>query len=151
MGMRWFLALAIGLVGCSGCARQELSFSYTGSDDGFAQVQEAAKAWRESCGSEVSVERGGDGIPMTEVDAPNLGPGREGHAAEGITIRNGDDVKIMTFVRGPYVKETVMHELGHALGILDHAPHGIMAITANRTSEDVRVTAYECDQVTASR
>jgi hypothetical protein len=140
------IRLGLALLCLASCAPQELRFSYVGSDDGFAQVTSAASAWRDACGSVVVIDRGGEGVPLEEVDAPSLGvePGTAGTLAAGATTINGDDVRSMRFVKGERGREIIMHELGHALGIHYHADHGIMARAAQRTAEDVRVTANEC-------
>ncbi len=148
---RWFVDSFLRILGLvlllSGCARQELSFSYTGSDEGYGQAAAAADAWNVACGAGISVERGGDGIPLEEVVAESLGPGtieHEGSEAAGQTKTLDGDVTRVRFLRSPRGEEVLMHELGHALGIVTHAQHGIMAHVSVRTPEDVRVTPYEC-------
>ena len=78
--------LALLLTSCA--ARDSLAFSYVGSDEGFAQASAAALEWRMTCGVDLTVARGGDGIPLEEVEPGSLS--RPGLIVYGTTTLRGD-------------------------------------------------------------
>ncbi len=112
--MKPYLALVFIL----GCGRQEMSFSYSGSPEGFAQATLAAQAWNDTCGTSITLD--GD-IPLDEVSDIN------GYSL-GKTFRTGGSVDRVAFVRSDRAGETIVHEFGHALGIHGHpTDKGVMA------------------------
>lgn len=148
---RFGLALTIAFAGVTGCGAHHgvhyaLKFSYTGSCDGLAQANAAAAEWRDVCGSDISVDRGGDDIPLEEISGTDLGGGDEGFVVIGQTIfpGGGGAVSRIRFLRAPDGKATLVHEFGHALGIWGHLDHGIMSSNDNAYS---RVTLLECNHI----
>lgn len=126
------LALAILFQACS---PQEMTFSYTGSQEGYAQAFGAAQRWNGVCGTDILVTAYPGGIPLNEVDYV-------GEGLFGVTTRGWDGrVERVAFQRSSTGAIVVLHEFGHALG-LDHAESGIMK-NPQVTNEDV--TQAECD------
>lgn len=133
--------LILASVACSSPSTT-LAFRYAGSDQGMSQARAAADAWA-ACGAVITVSRDAGNIPLTEVDAHDLGRSeRDGSLAAGRTLVRGDEVTSVAFVREP-TGQVVMHEFGHALG-LGHLDSGIMAPASRRTADDGQVTGKEC-------
>lgn len=148
--MRHLLA-AIMLVGCAPTGTLDLA--YEGSDDGFAQAQEAASAWNSACGRElVRVQRGAGEVALREQSGSCYG------GALGATYSQHVVLDVVgpsapyriCFEHGWQAPRTLRHEFGHALG-LDHTHAGVMCPGDEcgwaAARAPVVITAEDCSRV----
>jgi hypothetical protein len=119
--------VALWFVGCAREAPTALYFGWRGSPEGLQLARAAAQEWTEVCGlSAFVMDAGGaelDGVvPVVEVATA---PGRL-----GFTHSNDDgrveSIHVLRQADPVLEQTTIAHELGHAFGILQHAPTGLM-------------------------
>ncbi len=135
------LVLAVVLVVCTvGCAQgsETVVLDWRGSEEGYAMALAAADEWVSMCGAAIVVGRDNGGAPVGEVAGSVDGvPGKRGN-----TESDSDNRPLSVEVEsGDEEQEVLAHEFGHALGIVNHAPAGLMAA---HVPHRAHVTLSEC-------
>jgi hypothetical protein len=133
------LFAALALVTLSGCARgsETLVLDWQGSDEGLVMAQAAADEWASVCDAAILVGRGNGGAPVREVEGPVVVATHH----MGLTSYDGERVAHIEISRYPGESFGLRHEFGHALGILDHVPSGVMRLERDDTAH---VTPADC-------
>jgi hypothetical protein len=101
----------------------------------YAALEAAAADWNTACGEElVHVSRDPGGTPVAEEPGPTFPADGVPQGVYGLTHSSTDafgarSVDWIHFVPdNGFAEYTAAHEIGHALGIVDHEPEGIMSI-----------------------
>jgi hypothetical protein len=146
---KFFILLVLPLVSCANFTLDP-TFSYYGSDEGFADAQVAAREW-DICGANITITRTPGYPPMVEQvhitgdPADKLGgeeydfEGPLGKYSKRIELRSTDAPSGLTTV--------IAHELGHALG-LGHVAYGVMKPGVIGFEQ---VSLYECHNLWVSQ
>lgn len=115
------IAAAIFMTGCAVAENTPCEFSYQVDPELSSAAQEAASRWAKATGCEISV----DGGPR-RIDAVDyLSNGGDGQA-RAATSDGGMLIRIHR--RSPDIYRSMMHEIGHSLGMTGHnSGHGVLS------------------------
>lgn len=138
--MKLIVLLALMVLACGESATDPVLVSYTLSPDAdiFGFTQRAVYRWNEARGCQVGsgceLTIGEDGVPVQYVEEilmPELGPDGEPMRATGSSqpippvAPGGDWLYVHVSLESGSPERTLVHELAHVLGLVEHTHTGV--------------------------